>query len=100
MEVLQDYDVIFSLISELKQKNPSTSFYIYNEKNELIYPYASKSTTNTSYMDIIKNNVLVPSVGYFIDIDNKESVLMSYQKIDSYNWTIVTSEPKNIVFNS
>lgn len=100
VEVLQDYDVIFSLISELKQKNPSTSFYIYNEKNELIYPYTYQSTTNANYMDIIKNNILVPSVGYFIDIDNKESVLMSYQKIDSYNWTIVTSEPKDVVFKS
>ena len=25
---------------------------------------------------------------------------MSYQKIDSYNWTIVTSEPKDVVFRS
>ena len=41
VEVLQDSNVIFSLISELKIKNPSTSFYVYNEKNELVYPYAS-----------------------------------------------------------
>ena len=100
VEVLQDCDVIFSLISELKQKNPSTSFYIYNEKNELIYPYASTQATDTNYVNIIKNNSLVPSVGYFIDINNKESVLMSYQKINSYNWTIVTSEPKEVVFKS
>lgn len=100
VEVLQDCDVIFSLISELKQKNPSTSFYIYNEKNELIYPYTSAQATETNYVDIIKNNSLVSSVGYFIDINPKESVLMSYQKIDSYNWTIVTSEPKEVVFKS
>ena len=100
VEVLQDSNVIFSLISELKIKNPSTSFYVYNEKNELVYPYASKLTTNTDYINIIKTNNLIPSVGYFVDTYNKENVLMSYQKIDSYNWTIVTSEPKDVVFKS
>ena len=100
VEVLQDSNVIFSLISELKLKNQSTSFYVYNEKNQLVYPYVSQSTTNPNYIDIIENNTLAPSVGYFIDIDNKENVLMSYQKIDSYNWTIVTSEPRDIVFKS
>ncbi len=100
VEVLQDSNVLFSLISELKIKNPSTSFYIYNEKNELVYPYSSELIPNTSYMDIIKNNALMPSVGYFVDINDKENVLMSYQKIDSYNWTVVTSEPKDIVFKS
>ncbi|BCZ45100.1 histidine kinase [Clostridium gelidum] len=100
VEVLQDSNVIFSLISELKIKNPSTSFYVYNEKNELVYPYASNLTTNTDYIDIIKTNNLIPSVGYFVDTYNKENVLMSYQKIDSYNWTIVTSEPKYVVFKS
>jgi HAMP domain. len=98
VEVLQDCDVIFSLISELKQKNPSTSFYVYNEKNELIYPYTLAQGTDTNYVNIINNNSLVPSMGYFIDITPKDSVLMSYQKIDSYNWTIVTSEPKEEVF--
>ena len=100
VQVLQDSNVIFSLISELKIKNPSTSFYVYNEKNELVYPYSSQLTANTNYMDIIKNNTLMPSVGYFVDINNKENVLMTYQKIDSYNWTIVTSEPKDIVFRA
>jgi len=100
VEVLQDSNVIFSLISELKIKNPSTSFYVYNEKNELVYPYTPQSADNANYIDIIKNNTLDPSVGYFIDINTKENVLMSYQKIESYNWTIVTSEPKDIVFKS
>jgi len=100
VEVLQNSNVLFSLISELKLKNPSTSFYIYNEKNELVYPYSSELTPNTNYIDIIKNNTLMPSVGYFVDINNKENVLMSYQRIDSYNWTVVTSEPKDVVFKS
>jgi len=100
VEVLQNYNVVFSLISELKLKNPSTSFYVYNEKNELVYPYTSQPNNNINYVDIIKNSNLVPSVGYFVDIDSKDKVLMSYQKIESCNWTIVTSEPKDVVFKS
>lgn len=100
VEVLQNYNVVFSLISELKLKNPSTSFYVYNDKDELVYPYTSQSNNNINYIDIIKDNNLVPSVGYFVDIDDTEKVLMSYQKIQSYNWTIIASEPKDVVFKS
>ncbi len=100
VEVLQNYNVVFSLISELKLRNPSTSFYVYNEKNELVYPYKSQPNNNINYVDIIKKNNLVPSVGYFVDIDSKNEVLMSYQKIESSNWTIITSEPKDVVFKS
>lgn len=100
VEVLQNCNVIFSLISELKLKNPSTSFYIYNEKNELIYPSKTESINNINYIDIINANNLAPSVGSFVNVNNDENVLMSYQKIDSYNWTIITSEPKDIVFKS
>ncbi|MDR3595196.1 histidine kinase [Clostridium sp.] len=100
VEVLQDCNTIFSLISELKQKNPSTSFYIYNENNELMYPYSTTSEDNINYTDTINEYNLAPSVGYFVNIDNKHNILMSYQKIDSYNWTIITVEPKDVVFKS
>ncbi|WP_315070519.1 histidine kinase [uncultured Clostridium sp.] len=100
VEVLQDCNTVFNLISELKQKNPSISFYVYNEKNELIYPYSANIDDHTNYIDTIKENNLAPSVGYFVTLNNKNDVLMSYQKIDSYNWTVVTVESKNIVFKS
>lgn len=100
VEVLQDYNIVFSLISELKSKNPSTSFYVYNEKNELVYPDKSELSDGIDYMNVIRTNNLPPSAGSIVNIDNNENVLISYQKIESYDWTIVTSEPTSIVFNS
>ncbi|MFL0250985.1 sensor histidine kinase [Clostridium neuense] len=100
VEVLQDCNTVFSLISELKEKNPSTSFYVYNENNKLVYPYSTTSDNSINYTDAIKKHNLSPSVGYFINIDNKHNVLMTYQKIDSYDWTIITVEPKDVVFKS
>jgi two-component system sensor histidine kinase YesM len=100
VEVLQDYKVVFSLISELKSKNPSTSFYVYNEKNELIYPNNSDLTTDINYIDVIKSNNLAPSVGSLANLANNENVLITYQKIEPYGWTVITSEPKDIVFRS
>lgn len=100
VEVLQDCNTVFSLISELKEKNPSTSFYVYNENNKLVYPYSASSKNSINYTNTIKKYNLAPSVGYFINIDNKNNVLITYQKIDTYNWTIVTVEPKDVVFKS
>ncbi len=100
VEVVQDCNTVFSLISELKKKNPSTSFYIYNEHNELVYPYSTVPEDNINYANTIQEHSLSPSVGYFINIDDKHDVLMSYQKIDSYNWTIIAVEPKDVVFRS
>lgn len=100
VEVLQDYNTIFSLISELKSKNPSTSFYVYNEKDELIYPNKSQLSDDINYMDIIKSNNLTSSTASFVNVDDNKNLLISYEKIDSYNWTIITSEPKDVVFKS
>lgn len=100
VEVLQNYNVVFSLISELKNKNPSTSFYVYNEKNELIYSSKSDLNPDINYIETINNNNLSPSVGSLVNIGGNENVLLTYQKIDPYNWTVITSEPKDTVFKS
>lgn len=102
VEVIQDCNTVFSLIPELKEKNPSTTFYVYNEKGQLVYPYSStlnpKDTIN--YVDTIEKNNLAQSTGYFVNVDTNKDVLLSYEKINSYNWTVVTVESKDIVFKS
>ena len=100
VEVIQDGDIVFSLISELQQKNPSTSFYVYNENNELIYPYNVKEDDNINYLKLINENSLIPSSAQFVNTGYMKEFLVSYEKIQPYNWTVVISEPKNIVFES
>ena len=100
VEVIQDCNIIFSLISELQQKNPSTSFYIYNENNELIYPYIINENDNIDYLNLIEENSLKPSSAEFIKTSPMSESLISYEKIQPYDWTIVINEPKNVVFES
>ena len=66
VEVIQDCDTVFSLILELQQKNPATSFYIYNENNELIYPYKLIDNTVLDYLNLIAKNSLTSSSAEFI----------------------------------
>lgn len=100
VEVIQDCNTIFSLISELQQKNPTTSFYIYNENNELVYPYTISKKNDIDYLNLITKNSLEPSSAEFIRTGNPKEFLISYEKIEGYDWTIVTSEPKDVVFES
>lgn len=100
VEVIQDCDTIFSLTSELQQKNPTTSFYIYNENTELVYPYTISNNTHIDYLNLISKNSLASSSAEFIKTNNSKEFLVSYEKVEGYDWTIVTSEPKDVVFQS
>ena len=71
VEVIQDYKIVFDLLSELQQKNPDTSFYIYNEKNELIYPYKNNINIDVDYLNLIEENNLSPVSAEFIKTDDK-----------------------------
>lgn len=98
VEVMQDCHIIFSLITELKQNNASISFYIYNERNELIYPYFPINNQEYNYMNIIANKKLTPSQGQMVDLGDKSMALVTYKVIDPFGWTVVLSEPKKSVY--
>ncbi|MBS5884465.1 MAG: histidine kinase [Clostridium sp.] len=100
VEVIQDCNTIFSLILELQQKNPYTSFYIYNENDELIYPYEINTNDDIDYLNLIKENSLNYSSAEFIKANDTDEYLISYEKLQQYDWTIVISEPKSIVLES
>ncbi|MEQ3338231.1 sensor histidine kinase [Clostridium butyricum] len=100
VQVIQDYNVIFSLIKELKEKNSSASFYVYDDQNNLIYPEKTQKNEIPNYLKIIKKDNLQPLTGSFINVPQDEPYLITYETVDSYNWTIVVSEPKSEVFKS
>ncbi|MDV4150337.1 histidine kinase [Clostridium sp. AL.422] len=100
VEVIQDYKIIFGLLSELHQKNPDTSFYIFNEKKELIYPYTSNIDVEVDFIKLLEKNSLSPVSAKFIKADDNNEYLVSYEKLEPYNWTIIISEPKSFVLES
>lgn len=100
VEVIQDYKIVFDLLSELQQKNPDTSFYIFNEKNELVYPYKNNVNLDVDFLNLIDKNSSLPVSAKFMKTNDNNEYLISYEKLEPYNWTIVISEPKSLVLES
>lgn len=100
VEVIQDCGKIFSLIPELVGNSLSASVYVYNERGELVYPYASTTTEN--YLSLIKENDLSPSNGKMIPAigNKKDQILLTYKVIDNYGWTVVSINPKSAIYSS
>ena len=100
VEVIQDCDRIFTLIPELKKNNPNVSICVYNDRGEMVYPYDRKE--GNDYLSLIRKNPSAPSGGKMIsynDENNGESFI-NYKNIANYDWTVVTSEPKDSIYSS
>jgi two-component system, sensor histidine kinase YesM len=97
IEVIQDCGRIFSLVSKLEVSNPATSFYIYNSRNELVYPYHSYKEQSKNYLTYIHELNLKSLNAKMIHLDNDNTVLFTYDVIPNYDWIIIAMEPKTSV---
>ncbi|HHX12422.1 MAG TPA: histidine kinase [Clostridiales bacterium] len=100
IEVIQDCNQLFSLIPELKKNNPYVSFYVYNDRGELLYPYYREE--NNDYLSLIKKYQTGPSTDEMISYtdENNEEHLVNFKYINDYDWTVITSEPKDSIYFS
>ncbi len=92
VEVVQDCGRIFSLISQLEESNPSTSFFIYNNRNELVYPYQSDKIQNVDYLTVINQFDLKSLDAKMITLTKDNTVLFTYDVLPNYNWIIIATE--------
>ena len=99
VEVVQDCDRIFSLSSQLEHQNPDSHVFIYNNRQELVYPYASNSSY-PDYYSIITQASLPESQAGIISTDNGEKFLYSYQTIEGYDWTVILVRPQSAFYRS
>lgn len=100
IEVIQDCNQIFNLIPELKKNNPYVSIYVYNDRGELLYPYYRD--VNNDYLSLIEKDATGPSTEEMISYtdENNEEHLVNYKYINDYDWTVITSEPKDSIYYS
>lgn len=97
IEVIQDCGRIFSLVSKLEESNPFTLFYIYNNRNELVYPYDSIKEQQDNYLTYIDASDLKSLNAKMITLENDNTVLFTYDIIPNYDWIIIAMEPKTSV---
>lgn len=96
VEVIQDCDEIFSLASQLEDTNPDSHVFIYNSRNELVYPY--NSLPYPYYYSEIKKHSLQETNGEIITTSNKNSLLFTYKTIPEYDWTVIVTKSEDSVY--
>lgn len=97
VEVIQDCGEIFSLADQLESANPESKVYIYNSRQELVYPYLSHEKTYNFYEEIDKNN-LQEAKSRIISTAEQNSVLFTYKTIPDYDWTVIVTKAESAVY--
>lgn len=96
-EVVQDCGKLFALASQLESQNPDSSVSIYNSRQELVYPY-HKPAPESDYPAMIAAQTLPEEQAKMIKTPGEGQVLLTWQSIPAYNWTVVLTKPKAAVY--
>ncbi len=99
VEVVQDCDRIFSLASQLEIQNPDSRVFIYNSRQELVYPYNPESSY-PDYYAMIKNHHIPEGTAGILNTGTSGKFLFAYQTIEAYDWTIILIRPKSAFYKS
>ena len=96
-EVVQDCDQIFSLASQLESQNPESSVYIHNSRQELVYPY-QRPEPETDYYTTLMEFGLPEQSAKMVTTGGGEHLLMTWQTIPAYEWTVVLAKSRESVY--
>lgn len=96
VEVVQDCNTIFSLASQIEQSNPGTTVTIYNSRKEMVYPYTTPREED--YYSEIQHSGLKPNNGELITTGNNNSVLLTYESLSEYGWTVIVTKEQEAVY--
>lgn len=96
VEVVQDCNTIFSLASQIEQSNPGTTVTIYNSRQEMVYPYTT--SREEDYYSEIQHSGLKPNNGELITTVNNNSVLLTYESLSKYGWTVIVTKEQEAVY--
>lgn len=97
VEVIQDCERIFSLATQLENQNPNSNVFIYNAKHELVYPYHTATSPDNYYSMILKNK-LPENTPKFFKAENGKTLLLTYQSLPDYDWTVILTKSKSAVY--
>ena len=96
VEIIQNCNIIFGFTQQTAETNSNMSFYIYNDRGDLVYPYKANQTSPNDYNTLIAKNKLSPLESYILTPGEKsEKIQLTYMPITKYNWTVVVTEPKS-----
>lgn len=101
VEVIQDCDILFSFINQVAEANPTMSFYIYNDRGEVVYPYQFTPSPIPNYPSLIRKDGLVALQSYTVTPkESSETVLLTYMPISKFDWQVVVTQPRTELLTS
>ena len=98
VEVVQDCNKIFFLAQQLAESNPDTNIYVYNSDGTCIYPFPDSGEARTDLLNRIELWHLEENQSKLIPDSDGNSILLDYQKVTDYNWTVVLTRSKNAIY--
>ncbi|WP_235839243.1 cache domain-containing sensor histidine kinase [Clostridium sp. Marseille-P2415] len=96
-EVVFDCGKIFSLASQLESQNPDSAVYIYNSRQELVYPY-NRPAANTDFSSAVMSAGLPEQTARMLKAGDGEQYLIVRQTIPAYDWTVILAKPRIAVY--
>ncbi len=98
VQVIQNCSNIFAFAEQAAAANPNMSFYIYNDRGELVYPYDLSHAPAIDYNTVIKTHSLLPSKSYTLnDKSQKVKIEITYTYINKLGWKVVAAQPKSLL---
>lgn len=98
VEVVQSCEKLFSLAIQFEKSNPESHVYIYNARQELMYPYTNNNPP--SLYPEIKRNHIQEGNSKIIKTKSGKSYLFTYDVMSNYNWTVIITTEKNFIYSS
>lgn len=100
VEVIQDCNRIFFLAEQFTESNPDTNIYVYNSDGICIYPFSDSENVRTDLLKLITQKHLEENQSTLIQDSYDNTFLLDYQKITSYDWTVVLTRSQNAIYES
>ncbi|WP_159438818.1 cache domain-containing sensor histidine kinase [Alkalispirochaeta americana] len=100
IEVLQDYNAVFSYLKRMRQYHPNASFYVLDAKGLYVYPYnPTPDTAGVHYLNLIEQRNWKPQAAHrATDPDGRRQQIITYASSDYTGWTVIVASPSSIVY--
>lgn len=98
VEVVQDCNKIFYLARQLAESNPDTNIYIFNSDGACIYPLEDAYSAHSDLLNLIKRKGLEENQSQLVRDSSHQDLLLDYQTIPAYDWTVVLTRSKSAIY--
>ena len=95
-EVVQDCNSVFSLATKMEGSNKGLKLYVYNDRNQLMYPYVN-SQVPANFLSMVRKRSAADS-GHMLSDVSESSRLITWDTVPQYGWTVIAVESPETIY--